>query len=55
MKANDDPSSKNLYVSNLPKNMNEVGLAAVFMGYNLVSSKIWHDSEGNSCGFGFAW
>ncbi|KFY87650.1 hypothetical protein V500_06847 [Pseudogymnoascus sp. VKM F-4518 (FW-2643)] len=54
LKAKGDHSSTNLYVSNLPKTMNEVELAATFMDYNVVSSRILHDSQGNSRGVGFA-
>ena len=54
MKAKGDHSSTNLYVSNLPKSVNEMELAAIFMNYNVVSSTILHDSQANSCGAGFA-
>ncbi|OBT60054.1 hypothetical protein VE03_10321 [Pseudogymnoascus sp. 23342-1-I1] len=54
LKAKGDHSSTNLYVSNLPKSMNEMELAAIFINYNVVSSRILHDSQGNSCGAGFA-
>ncbi|KFY33673.1 hypothetical protein V494_07416 [Pseudogymnoascus sp. VKM F-4513 (FW-928)] len=54
LKAKGDHSSTNLYVSNLPKTMNEMELAAIFMDYNVVSSRILHDSQGNSRGVGFA-
>ncbi|OBT74805.1 hypothetical protein VF21_06424 [Pseudogymnoascus sp. 05NY08] len=54
LKAKGDHSSTNLYVSNLPKDMNEMELAATFMDYNVVSSRILHDSQGNSRGVGFA-
>ncbi|OBT60123.1 hypothetical protein VE03_10160 [Pseudogymnoascus sp. 23342-1-I1] len=45
LKAKGDHSSTNLYVSNLPKSMNEMELAAIFMNYNVVSSRILHDSQ----------
>lgn len=54
LKAKGDQSSTNLYVSNLPKEMNEAELAAIFMDYTVVSSRILHDSQGNSRGVGFA-
>ncbi|OBT68627.1 hypothetical protein VE03_01661 [Pseudogymnoascus sp. 23342-1-I1] len=54
LKAKGDHSSTNLYVSNLPKTMNEMELAAIFMDYNVVSCRILHDSQGNSRGVGFA-
>src|SRR5690349_9542240 len=54
LKAKGDQSSTNLYVSNLPKNMNEMELAAIFMDYTVVSSRILHYSHGTSRGVGFA-
>ena len=54
LKAKGDQSSTNLYVSNLPKDMNEGELAAIFNDYTVVSSRILHDSQGNSRGVGFA-
>jgi RNA recognition motif-containing protein len=41
-------------LSNLPKNINEAELNAIFLGYRVVSSKILRDSMGNSRGVGFA-
>jgi hypothetical protein len=54
LKAKGDSSSTNLYVSNLPKDMNEMELAAIFMDYRVVSSRILHDAQGQSRGVGFA-
>ncbi|KAK0627221.1 hypothetical protein B0T14DRAFT_579187 [Immersiella caudata] len=54
LKAEGDESSTNLYLSNLPKNINEAELNAIFIGYRVVSSKILRDSMGNSRGVGFA-
>jgi hypothetical protein len=54
LKAEGDDSSTNLYLSNLPKNINEAELNAIFLGYRVVSSKILRDSMGNSRGVGFA-
>ncbi|ROT41830.1 sporulation-specific protein [Sodiomyces alkalinus F11] len=54
LKAEGDEGSTNLYISNLPKNITEVELGAIFMGYTIVSSKILRDSLGNSRGVGFA-
>ncbi|KAK1759391.1 hypothetical protein QBC47DRAFT_292123 [Echria macrotheca] len=54
LKAEGDETSTNLYLSNLPKNLNEAELNAIFMNYNVVSSKILRDSMGNSRGVGFA-
>lgn len=54
LKAEGDESSTNLYLSNLPKNLNEAELNAIFINYNVISSKILRDSMGNSRGVGFA-
>ncbi|KAH8809077.1 hypothetical protein F5884DRAFT_753580 [Xylogone sp. PMI_703] len=54
LKAEGDENSTNLYVSNLPKDMSEAELGAVFMDYNVVSSRILRDSHGVSRGVGFA-
>ncbi|KAK4227845.1 hypothetical protein QBC38DRAFT_443325 [Podospora fimiseda] len=54
LKAEGDEGSTNLYLSNLPKRLNEIELNAIFSGYHVVSSKILRDSMGNSRGVGFA-
>ncbi|KAL1838261.1 hypothetical protein VTJ49DRAFT_2854 [Mycothermus thermophilus] len=54
LKAEGDETSTNLYLSNLPKRLNEAELNAIFAGYHVVSSKILRDSMGNSRGVGFA-
>ncbi|KAL2023417.1 hypothetical protein VTK56DRAFT_2774 [Thermocarpiscus australiensis] len=54
LKAEGDETSTNLYLSNLPKRLNETELTAIFAGYHIVSSKILRDSMGNSRGVGFA-
>ncbi|KAK4165856.1 hypothetical protein QBC43DRAFT_207340 [Cladorrhinum sp. PSN259] len=54
LKAEGDEASTNLYLSNLPKRLNESELNAIFTGYHVVSSKILRDSMGNSRGVGFA-
>ncbi|RDL31945.1 RNA-binding, RBD [Venustampulla echinocandica] len=54
LKAEGDENSTNLYVSNLPMNMTESELGAIFMDYNVVSSRILRDSNKNSRGVGFA-
>ncbi|CAH0048651.1 unnamed protein product [Clonostachys solani] len=54
LKAQGDDGSTNLYISNLPKTLNEVELGTIFLGYNILSSKILRDSMGNSRGVGFA-
>lgn len=54
LKAEGDEGSTNLYISNLPKSITENELAAIFMDYTILSSKILRDSLGNSRGVGFA-
>ncbi|KAF4626286.1 hypothetical protein G7Y89_g11880 [Cudoniella acicularis] len=54
LKAEGDESSTNLYVSNLPKNMTESELGAIFMDYTVSSSRILRDANNNSRGVGFA-
>ncbi|KAH6676725.1 hypothetical protein B0J14DRAFT_359864 [Halenospora varia] len=54
LKAEGDDSSTNLYVSNLPKNMTESELGAIFMDYTVSSSRILRDPNNNSRGVGFA-
>ncbi|KAK8052127.1 RNA recognition domain-containing protein [Apiospora rasikravindrae] len=54
LKAEGDEGSTNLYISNLPKSVTENELAAIFMNYTILSSKILRDSLGNSRGVGFA-
>ncbi|KAK0724236.1 hypothetical protein B0H67DRAFT_481805, partial [Lasiosphaeris hirsuta] len=53
LNAEGDKNSTNLYLSNLSKSINEVELYAIFSKYYIVSSKILHDSIGNSRGIGF--
>jgi hypothetical protein len=54
LKAEGDENSTNLYISNLPKSVTENELAAIFLGYTIMSSKILRDGLGNSRGVGFA-
>lgn len=54
LKAEGDEGSTNLYISNLPKSITENELAAIFMEFTILSSKILRDSLGNSRGVGFA-
>ncbi|KAF1831083.1 hypothetical protein BDW02DRAFT_582357 [Decorospora gaudefroyi] len=44
----------NLYVSNIPKNMNEHELASIFAPHKVCSSRILRDPSGNGRGVGFA-
>lgn len=48
-----DPSSTNLYISNLPLDMNEEGLTELLQPYEILSSRIL-SQEGTSRGVGFA-
>ncbi|KAK4574832.1 hypothetical protein LTR86_001674 [Recurvomyces mirabilis] len=50
--ANDD--NTNLYVSNLPKTMNEHELANLFAPHNVCSTRILRDKNGHGRGVGFA-
>ncbi|KAI2624182.1 hypothetical protein GGR54DRAFT_654990 [Hypoxylon sp. NC1633] len=54
LRAEGDPSSTNLYLSNLPKSYGEMEINAIFNGYKILSSKVLRDSLGNSRGVGFA-
>ncbi|KAI9703906.1 MAG: hypothetical protein M1836_007680 [Candelina mexicana] len=55
LKSLADLESTNLYVSNLPKDMNEAELGGVFIDYKVESSKILRDGvTGQSRGVGFA-
>ncbi|RDW69542.1 hypothetical protein BP6252_08562 [Coleophoma cylindrospora] len=54
LKAEGDDNSTNLYVSNLPKDMTESELGAIFMDYNVSSSRILRDNSQKSRGVGFA-
>lgn len=49
-----DECNTNLYVSNIPKNMNEHELASIFAPHKVCSSRILRDSSGTGRGVGFA-
>ncbi|KAF1964645.1 hypothetical protein BU23DRAFT_520895 [Bimuria novae-zelandiae CBS 107.79] len=49
-----DETNTNLYVSNIPKNMNEHELGAIFAPHKVCSSRILRDHSGNGRGVGFA-
>ncbi|KAI4130851.1 MAG: hypothetical protein LQ338_001528 [Usnochroma carphineum] len=53
-----NPENTNLYLSNLPKNMNEADLQAIFKSkhpeYTIVNHKVLKDENGLSRGVGFA-
>ncbi|KAL8807268.1 MAG: hypothetical protein Q9182_000773 [Xanthomendoza sp. 2 TL-2023] len=53
-----NPDNTNLYLSNLPKNMNEADLQAIFKGkhpeFTIVNHKVLKDENGLSRGVGFA-
>lgn len=54
MKKFADDGNTNLYVSNLPKEMNEHELGAIFAPHKVCSSRILRDSAGVGRGVGFA-
>ncbi|KAF2703607.1 hypothetical protein K504DRAFT_392091 [Pleomassaria siparia CBS 279.74] len=49
-----DEANTNLYVSNIPKNMNEHELGAIFSPHKVCSSRILRDAHGIGRGVGFA-
>ncbi|KAF2871429.1 hypothetical protein BDV95DRAFT_494323 [Massariosphaeria phaeospora] len=49
-----DDGNTNLYVSNIPKNMNEHELGAIFSPHKVCSSRILRDAAGTGRGVGFA-
>ncbi|KAK5709330.1 hypothetical protein LTR17_019901 [Elasticomyces elasticus] len=49
-----DDNNTNLYVSNLPKSMNEHDLAQLFAPHEVCSSRILRDKNGHGRGVGFA-
>ncbi|KAI9728198.1 MAG: hypothetical protein M1828_004659 [Chrysothrix sp. TS-e1954] len=54
LKKLSDEENTNLYVSNLPKDMNEHELGATFGIYKVCSSRILRNSDGTGRGVGFA-
>jgi len=54
LKKLSDEANTNLYVSNIPKNMNEHELSACFQPFKVCSAKILRDDAGNGRGVGFA-
>ncbi|KAI6794254.1 RNA-binding domain-containing protein [Hortaea werneckii] len=54
LKAFADEGNTNLYVSNLPKSMNEHELGQLFAPHKVASSRILRDKNGNGRGVGFA-
>ncbi|KAJ4379603.1 hypothetical protein N0V86_004784 [Didymella sp. IMI 355093] len=54
LKKFSDDGNTNLYVSNIPKNMNEHELASIFAPHKVCSSRILRDLTGNGRGVGFA-
>lgn len=54
LKKLSDEKNTNLYVSNLPKDMNEHELAAVFEPFKVCSSRILRNGDGSGRGVGFA-
>ncbi|KAF1993599.1 hypothetical protein P154DRAFT_449807 [Amniculicola lignicola CBS 123094] len=54
LKKFSDEGNTNLYVSNIPKNMNEHELSAIFAPHKVCSSRILRDPAGMGRGVGFA-
>ncbi|TAQ85938.1 hypothetical protein B7494_g5745 [Chlorociboria aeruginascens] len=54
LKAEGDENSTNLYVSNLGETTTESELAAIFLGYDVKSSRILRNDQNQSCRVGFA-
>ncbi|KAK5121518.1 hypothetical protein LTR85_005351 [Meristemomyces frigidus] len=54
LKTFQDDNNTNLYVSNLPKSMNEHELAQLFAPHKVASSRILRDKNGHGRGVGFA-
>ncbi|USW57045.1 Putative RNA recognition motif domain, nucleotide-binding alpha-beta plait domain superfamily [Septoria linicola] len=54
LKTFSDEANTNLYVSNLPKSMNEHELANLFQPHKVCSSRILRDKNGHGRGVGFA-
>ncbi|KAF2771424.1 hypothetical protein EJ03DRAFT_268697 [Teratosphaeria nubilosa] len=54
LKTFSDEGNTNLYVSNLPKSMNEHELAQLFAPHKVCSSRILRDKNGHGRGVGFA-
>jgi RNA recognition motif-containing protein len=54
LKAFQDEHNTNLYVSNLPKTMNEYDLGELFKPHNVCSARILRDKMGTGRGVGFA-
>ncbi|KAJ9644690.1 hypothetical protein H2199_003653 [Coniosporium tulheliwenetii] len=54
LKVLSDEHNTNLYVSNIPKNMNEHELALVFAPHKVCSTRVLRDPSGNGRGVGFA-
>lgn len=49
-----DDKNTNLYVSNLPRPMNEHELSQLFLPHKVCSTRILRDKNGNGRGVGFA-
>jgi len=49
-----DEANTNLYISNIPKNMNEHELSSCFLPHKVCSAKVLRDESANGRGVGFA-
>ncbi|KAH7043247.1 hypothetical protein B0J12DRAFT_578845 [Macrophomina phaseolina] len=54
LKKFSDEANTNLYVSNIPRHINEAELTSIFHPYKVCSSKILRDGGGHGRGVGFA-
>jgi RNA recognition motif. (a.k.a. RRM, RBD, or RNP domain) len=54
LKKFSDESNTNLYVSNIPRTLNEHELSNMFEPYKVLSARILRDEHGNGRGVGFA-
>ncbi|TID25763.1 putative transporter [Venturia nashicola] len=54
LKKFSDEANTNLYVSNIPRNMNEHELSVQFLPFKVCSARILRDDSGNGRGVGFA-
>ncbi|KAF1810374.1 hypothetical protein P152DRAFT_401169 [Eremomyces bilateralis CBS 781.70] len=54
LKKFSDEGNTNLYVSNIPRNMNEHELSEIFAPHHVISSRILRSSDGHGRGVGFA-
>ncbi|KAF2103567.1 hypothetical protein NA57DRAFT_26608, partial [Rhizodiscina lignyota] len=54
LKRFSDENNTNLYVSNIPRSMNEHDLGSIFQPHKVCSARILRDTQGHGRGVGFA-